>query len=119
MGCSNPHPHCQIWASSYLPNNAARKEKTQKEYLAKTGTPLLVDYAQLELKEKKRIVVENEHWLAVVPFWALWPYVIWTAVGLYGVGSFSRVALIRKELTRIAGTRPWSSRSDTSSGSPI
>ena len=74
MGCSNPHPHCQVWATSFLPNTAARKDVAQKEYLAKHGTPLLVDYVALELKEKTRIVVENEHWIAVVPFWALWPY---------------------------------------------
>lgn len=74
MGCSNPHPHCQIWASSYLPNTAARKDKTQKEYFQKHGKPMLVDYIQLEIEQKKRIVVENDHWLAVVPFWALWPY---------------------------------------------
>lgn len=74
MGCSNPHPHCQIWATSFLPNNAAKKDKTQREYFEKKGVPLLVDYAQLEAEKKERIVVENEHWLAVVPWWALWPY---------------------------------------------
>mmetsp|Transcript_30041 Transcript_30041/g.78814 ORF Transcript_30041/g.78814 Transcript_30041/m.78814 type:complete len:366 (+) Transcript_30041:52-1149(+) len=74
MGCSNPHPHCQIWASAHLPNTAYRKDKTQREYLAKTGKNMLVEYIELELKEKSRIVVENEHWVAVVPFWALWPY---------------------------------------------
>lgn len=74
MGCSNPHPHCQVWATSFLPNTAARKDAAQKEYLAKNGKPLLMDYVALEIKEQKRIVVENEHWIAVVPFWALWPY---------------------------------------------
>jgi len=74
MGCSNPHPHCQVWATSFLPNTAARKDAAQKEYLAKHGKNLLVDYVALELKEKSRIVCENEHWIAVVPFWALWPY---------------------------------------------
>jgi len=74
MGCSNPHPHCQIWASGFLPNTAARKDTAQKNYLAKHGTNLLVDYCALELKEQVRVVVENEHWVAVVPFWALWPY---------------------------------------------
>lgn len=76
MGCSNPHPHCQIWASTHLPNNAYKKDKTQREYYEKNGKPMLVEYVELEMKEKTRIVVENEHWLAVVPFWALWPYVL-------------------------------------------
>ena len=73
MGCSNPHPHCQIWASQHLPNVAAKKDKTQREYLAKHGKPLLVEYLEVELQDKSRIVVENEHWVALVPFWALWP----------------------------------------------
>jgi galactose-1-phosphate uridylyltransferase (family 1) len=75
MGCSNPHPHCQIWASSYLPTTAERKDKAQRAYLAKHGKPLLVEYVELELKDRSRIVVENEHWVAVVPFWAVWPCV--------------------------------------------
>lgn len=74
MGCSNPHPHCQIWASSYLPNTAARKDKAQREYMKTHGKSMLVDYVKLETEQKERIVVENDHWIAVVPFWALWPY---------------------------------------------
>eukprot|EP00054_Salpingoeca_dolichothecata_P008023 m.45862 g.45862 ORF g.45862 m.45862 type:complete len:331 (-) comp17460_c0_seq2:64-1056(-) len=74
MGCSNPHPHCQIWSSAYLPNTAEKKDKSQLAYLKEHGVPLLVDYVQLEVKEKERIVVENEHWIAVVPYWAVWPY---------------------------------------------
>lgn len=74
MGCSNPHPHCQIWATSFLPNNAAKKDQTQREYLKKHGVPMLVEYAKVEAEKKERIVVENEHWIAVVPWWALWPY---------------------------------------------
>ena len=74
MGCSNPHPHCQIWASSFLPNEPLAKDKAQKAYLKKHGTPLLVKYLNLELTKKERIVVENDHWLAVVPYWAVWPY---------------------------------------------
>eukprot|EP00040_Diaphanoeca_grandis_P032040 m.193078 g.193078 ORF g.193078 m.193078 type:complete len:353 (-) comp32493_c4_seq2:426-1484(-) len=74
MGCSNPHPHCQIWATSFLPNGPAQKDRMQLEYYKEHKKPLLVDYVELELKEKERIVVENEEWVAVVPFWALWPY---------------------------------------------
>ncbi|CAI7998465.1 Galactose-1-phosphate uridylyltransferase [Geodia barretti] len=74
MGCSNPHPHCQIWASSFMPNEPGRSDANQLKYYEEHGAPLLLDYVQLELKKKERIVVETEHWLAVVPFWAVWPF---------------------------------------------
>ncbi|XP_064474442.1 galactose-1-phosphate uridylyltransferase-like [Ornithodoros turicata] len=74
MGCSNPHPHCQIWASSFLPNEPRKKDETQKAYFRKHGVPLLVDYLEQEIKNQERIVVETEHWVALVPFWAVWPY---------------------------------------------
>lgn len=74
MGCSNPHPHCQVWGSSFLPNEPAIKDRTQRDYLAKHGKPMLVDYVQLEMEKKERIVVENDSWLCVVPYWAVWPY---------------------------------------------
>ncbi|XP_014678191.1 PREDICTED: galactose-1-phosphate uridylyltransferase-like isoform X2 [Priapulus caudatus] len=74
MGCSNPHPHCQIWASSFLPNEPSIKDRTQKEYYCIHGVPLLVDYANLEMEKRERIVVENDHWLVVIPYWATWPY---------------------------------------------
>ncbi|NBI12448.1 galactose-1-phosphate uridylyltransferase [[Haemophilus] felis] len=74
MGCSNPHPHGQIWANSFLPNEVARADQTQRAYFEKHGSVMLVDYAKRELALKERIVVETEHWLAVVPYWALWPF---------------------------------------------
>ena len=74
MGCSNPHPHGQIWAGSALPNEPAKEERQQKAYLAEHGSPLLIDYSNLEAERQERIVVENEHWLAVVPYWAVWPF---------------------------------------------
>jgi UDPglucose--hexose-1-phosphate uridylyltransferase len=74
MGCSNPHPHCQIWASSFLPNEAAAKERNLKEYHTDRGSNLLLDYAAQEVARKERIVVENDDWLCVVPYWAVWPY---------------------------------------------
>lgn len=74
MGCSNPHPHGQVWASDVLPTFPAKADRQQQAYLAKHGTVLLLDYAALELKEQERIVVTNEHWLAVVPYWAVWPF---------------------------------------------
>lgn len=74
MGCSNPHPHGQIWANSFLPNEVAKADQTQRAYFEKQGSLMLLDYAQRELALKERIVVETEHWLAVVPYWAVWPF---------------------------------------------
>jgi UDPglucose--hexose-1-phosphate uridylyltransferase len=74
MGSSNPHPHGQIWAQDRLLNEPAEEDRQQRAYCAEHASPLLVDYAQLEMVERERIVVENEHWLVVVPFWAAWPF---------------------------------------------
>ncbi len=74
MGCSQPHPHGQIWANSFLPNEIERKEQHLKAYYQQYGRNLLVDYVQAELKDGARTVVETEHWLAVVPYWAAWPF---------------------------------------------
>ena len=74
MGCSNPHPHGQLWASDFLPNEIAREEQHQRNWLAEHGRPLLVEYVERELADRSRIVVETTHWLAVVPFWAAWPF---------------------------------------------
>lgn len=76
MGCSNPHPHGQIWASNFVPNEIAAEEREQKNYREKKGSVLLLDYAQRELAAQTRVVVSNAHWVAVVPFWAVWPYEI-------------------------------------------
>lgn len=74
MGCSNPHPHGQIWANSFIPNELAREEQTQKQWLTDNRTPMLLDYAQKEQQSGERTVVETEHWIAVVPYWAAWPF---------------------------------------------
>lgn len=74
MGCSQPHPHGQIWANSFIPSEIARKDKHLLAYYQKHQSALLSDYVQRELEEKERIVVETEHWLAVVPYWAAWPF---------------------------------------------
>ncbi|MDE1170055.1 MAG: UDP-glucose--hexose-1-phosphate uridylyltransferase [Verrucomicrobium sp.] len=76
MGCSNPHPHGQIWASDFLPNEAAKEERRQLRYLEDNGAPLLLDYAARETALGERVVVENADWLAVVPYWAVWPFEI-------------------------------------------
>ena len=74
MGSSNPHPHGQIWASDFLPNEPAAENRQQQAYYRENGSPLLLDYAGLESQNGERIVVENEYWLAVVPYWAIWPF---------------------------------------------
>ena len=74
MGCSNPHPHGQVWACDFLPTEAIKELDNQKAYFEKTGKNLLVEYAKREITEKVRIVCENDEWLVVVPFWATWPY---------------------------------------------
>ena len=74
MGCSNPHPHGQIWASDFLPDLPARADAMQQQYWQQHGSNLLLDYVQQELAQRERIVVETEHWLAVVPYWAAWPF---------------------------------------------
>ncbi|HET7473255.1 MAG TPA: UDP-glucose--hexose-1-phosphate uridylyltransferase [Candidatus Limnocylindrales bacterium] len=73
MGASNPHPHGQIWAGAALPNTPAREDRTQRAHLAMHGTPLLLDYVAQE-SGGPRVVVENDDWLVVVPFWAQWPF---------------------------------------------
>ncbi len=74
MGASNPHPHGQIWSSSTLPHIPALEDAHQKNYYDQNQKPLLFDYAHLEAHQRDRVVLENEDWLAVVPFWAVWPY---------------------------------------------
>ncbi|MGB1010020.1 MAG: UDP-glucose--hexose-1-phosphate uridylyltransferase [Thiolinea sp.] len=74
MGCSQPHPHGQIWAGDFLPNEIARKDQHLREYWRQHGTNLLLDYVRLEAEAGERVVVETAHWLAVVPYWAMWPF---------------------------------------------
>ncbi|MEX0844219.1 MAG: UDP-glucose--hexose-1-phosphate uridylyltransferase [Balneolaceae bacterium] len=74
MGCSNPHPHGQIWAQETIPDEPAKELKQFKKYYEKLGSTLLSDYLKLELKRKERVVVENDHFAVVVPFWAFWPF---------------------------------------------
>ena len=76
MGCSNPHPHGQIWAGDFLPNEVAVEDLNQRTYFAGHGRPLLLDYADHEIEKGERIVAQNDGWIAVVPYWAVWPYEI-------------------------------------------
>ncbi len=74
MGASNPHPHCQIWATGSIPGAPARELDTQREYRAKHGACLLCDYVSLERSQATRIVCSNDGFVAMVPFWAVWPF---------------------------------------------
>jgi UDPglucose--hexose-1-phosphate uridylyltransferase len=74
MGCSNPHPHGQIWALDALPTEPAKEDRRQREHREATGRVLLLDYAEAEARAGERVVLEGEHWLVVVPYWAVWPF---------------------------------------------
>jgi UDPglucose--hexose-1-phosphate uridylyltransferase len=74
MGCSNPHPHGQIWATDALPNQVAAEDLQQLTYRAEHGVPLLLDYSHLEEQEAERLVLQEDHWVALVPYWAVWPF---------------------------------------------
>ncbi|MHA7831655.1 MAG: UDP-glucose--hexose-1-phosphate uridylyltransferase [Flagellimonas sp.] len=74
MGCSNPHPHGQIWAQSSVPQEVIKKMERQKEYWGKKNGSLLQDYLTQELKLKSRIIYENQDFVALVPYWAIWPF---------------------------------------------
>jgi UDPglucose--hexose-1-phosphate uridylyltransferase len=106
MGASNPHPHCQVWASEHVPTEPAKELRSLSSYLGERGACLVCDYLALELKAGERLVVQNEHFVALVPFWAVWPFetivLARRHVGdLAGLGDAERDALadIVKRLT--------------------
>lgn len=73
-GCSNPHPHGQIWASAGVPTLPAKEDQAQRHYQQQHQRNLLQHYAARELAAGERIVCQNDHWLVVVPYWASWPF---------------------------------------------
>jgi UDPglucose--hexose-1-phosphate uridylyltransferase len=106
MGCSNPHPHGQIWASSSIPLELIKETTQQEKYFKLHGRSLLADYVALELKEKERIVLENEHFVALLPFWAVWPYETMIiskrhirTINEFNINEKKSLALILKSLT--------------------
>lgn len=74
MGCSNPHPHSQIWATGSVPTEPAKELVRQRAHFEGTGRPLLMDVLGQELAKESRVVLEDAHWVVLVPFWALWPF---------------------------------------------
>lgn len=106
MGCSNPHPHGQIWAQSSLPTQIEKTQNSLKNYFDKNGSNLLLDYLEKELEAKERIVIENDHFVALVPFWAIWPFEILiickrhaTKITDFNEEEVAAYALILKQLT--------------------
>ena len=74
MGCSNPHPHGQIWAQENIPNEPVKEQTNQLKYFKGKNTTLLGDYLKLEIQKQERIIFENEDFISLVPFWAIWPF---------------------------------------------
>src|SRR6476661_7083963 len=74
MGASNPHPHCQIWATHSIPDIPGKELVCQASYFDRHNTCLLCDYVHLEDQQKVRIFCQNEGFVALVPFWAVWPF---------------------------------------------
>jgi UDPglucose--hexose-1-phosphate uridylyltransferase len=76
MGASNPHPHGQIWSTGFVPDEPAAETVAQRQHLDSTGRCLLCEYVSAEHAAGERVVFENEHFAAIVPFWAVWPFEI-------------------------------------------
>ena len=74
MGASNPHPHCQIWSTGFVPDEPARETVAQREYLDRNGRCLLCDYVKAELASGERVIFEDQSFVALVPWWAVWPF---------------------------------------------
>lgn len=74
MGCSNPHPHGQVWAQRSIPGEPAKETANMQRYYAEQGTTLISDYLEVEVQRGERIVCDNDHFVALVPFWAVWPF---------------------------------------------
>ena len=107
MGCSNPHPHGQIWAQSSIPQEVEKKTKQQRTYWQQHQRNLLIDYLEQELEAKERVVCESQDFVALVPFWAVWPYeaMIIPRRPIQHIGQMGRVekqgfARILKDLTQ-------------------
>jgi UDPglucose--hexose-1-phosphate uridylyltransferase len=97
MGASNPHPHCQIWANANLPNESAREQKSQQQYIDRRGSCLLCDYLQLELEAAERLVCRNDAFTALAPFWAVWPFEILVVANRH-LGAMDELTAIGRDL---------------------
>ncbi|MEK4035695.1 UDP-glucose--hexose-1-phosphate uridylyltransferase [Methylocystis sp. IM3] len=107
MGASNPHPHCQIWATHSEPDELVKESARQRGYLAARANCLLCDYLALELEQEERIVCANDAFVALVPFWATWPFETMLlprrhldALDAFGAADMRALADILSQLTR-------------------
>ena len=100
MGASNPHPHSQVWASGHIPNEPGKELAAQTDYLNQHRRPLLAAYIAEEHKRKERIVAANDHYTALVPFWAIWPFEI--LVSAHRPGLTRLTEMTPNELTALA-----------------
>lgn len=108
MGSSNPHPHGQIWALDALPNEPAKENRRQRAHFEERHRPLLLEYLEKETAQRVRVVIENEDWVVLVPFWAVWPFEtlllprehIRRLPDLSGVQRASLAAILKRLLTR-------------------
>jgi len=100
MGASNPHPHSQVWASGHIPNEPGKELASQTEYFNQHQRPLLADYMAEEHKRKERMVAANDHFTALVPFWAIWPFEI--LVSAHRPGLTRLVEMTPNEVTALA-----------------
>ena len=108
MGCSNPHPHGQIWANETIPDIPARESAAQKAYMEQHDSCLLCDYLQQEQTKEERLVVSGRHFLALVPYWAVWPFET-IVIPLRHVASISELSEEERddlaEVMRVLGVR--------------
>lgn len=74
MGCSNPHPHGQIWGNWSVPDEPAKEDQHQRAYYAQHQSVMLMDYLIDELEAAERVIIDESHWVALVPYWAVWPF---------------------------------------------
>lgn len=74
VGCSNPHPHCQVWTTSHIPHEPLLECRSFLKYRNEYNSCMLCDYVQLELQKKERIVAQKGSWIALCPYWAIWPF---------------------------------------------
>ena len=86
MGCSNPHPHCQIWAQQSIPEIVTKENFRQKTYFEQHAKPLLQEYVEQELQRNERVIAENDSFVALVPFWATWPFEVMAYSLAYNLG---------------------------------
>lgn len=101
MGASNPHPHGQIWASGHMPSIPMREEVQQTTHFLRTGNVLLLEYLAHELETRERVVCESEHWVWLVPYWAVWPFEVLLLPREHAIGFPDLAEPARRDLAVI------------------